>query len=71
MLEQYIKNRILKEKNSYLELEKYFKPINVSIDYMNKFSENEITKKKTFAKNTWRNCCNSLINYIPEAIEKR
>ena len=37
MLEQYIKNRILKEKNSLLELEKYFKPIDVSIDYMNKF----------------------------------
>ena len=33
------KNRILKVKNSSLELEKYFKPINVSVDDMGKFEK--------------------------------
>ena len=38
-------NRVLKVKNSPLELEQYFKPINVSIDNMDKFKEKEVTKK--------------------------
>ena len=49
------KNKILKVKSSSLELEKYFKPINVSVDDMGKFEEKEITKKRTFAKKTWYN----------------
>ena len=39
MLKQYMKNRILKVKNSPLKLEKNVKPSKVSIDYMNKFEE--------------------------------
>lgn len=40
-----VTNRVLKVKNSPLELEKYFKPINISIDNTDKFKEKEITKK--------------------------
>ena len=43
-------NRVLKVKNSPLELEQYFKPINVSIDNMDKFKEKEVTKKWLLAK---------------------
>ena len=43
------KKQSFKVNNSPLELEKYFKPIYLSI-YMAKFQENEITKKKIFAK---------------------
>ena len=44
------KDRLLKVKNSLIELKKYFKPINVSIDDMDKFEEKEI-QKRTIAKN--------------------
>ena len=43
------KNIILKVKNSLLDLEQNFKPMNVSIDDMDKFEQKE-TKKRTFAK---------------------
>ena len=39
------KKRILKVKNSPLELQKGFKPISITIADMDKFEENEITKK--------------------------
>ena len=44
------KNRVLKIKNSPVELEKEFKPSNGSIDDKDKFEEKELTKKRTFAK---------------------
>ena len=44
------------------------KPINRSIDDMDKFEEKEITKKNSFAKNTWYDCYNSLINFFHEPI---
>ena len=31
----------------------------------------ELTKKRTFTKNTWSNWSNWLINYISEPIKKR
>ena len=40
------KNRILKAINSSLELKRDFKPINVSVDGMNKFEGKEITKRE-------------------------
>ena len=33
---------------------------------MDKLKKKELTKKRTFAKNTWYNWHNWLINYIPE-----
>ena len=56
ILKKYIKNRILKVRNSPFELGKYFKPINISINNMDKFEEKEITKRQTFAKNIWYDC---------------
>ena len=47
---QYLKNRVLKIKNSPLEFEKDFKPINISIDNMDKFEGKKIKKKRRFAK---------------------
>ena len=44
------KTRILKVKKSRLKLKNDFKPINVSIDDMDKFEEKELTKKRAFAK---------------------
>ena len=46
------KNRFLKIKNSPLELEKYYKPIIVSIDDTDKFEEKEIIiiKKRNLTK---------------------
>ena len=44
------KNRFPKLKKNPLKLEKDFKPINVSVDDMDKFEEQEITKKRTFLK---------------------
>ena len=35
------KNRILKASNSHLELEKYFKSINVSLNDMDKLKKNK------------------------------
>ena len=44
---------VLKAKNNTLELENHFKPINTSLNDMNKFKKKELTKKGTFTKNTW------------------
>ena len=49
-LNNALQNKILKVKISRLELSKNFKPINVSIDDMDRLEEKKITKKKTFAK---------------------
>ena len=47
---QKYKNKLL--KNSILEIEKDFHPINISInDWVN--SKKELTKKRTFTKNTF------------------
>ena len=55
-------------KNSPLELETDFTPVSVSIDDMVKFEEKETMGKRTFAKNSWYDSYNWLINYIPESI---
>ena len=46
--------------------EKDFKPINISINDIDKFEKKELTKKIVFTKNTWYDCYDWLINYIPE-----
>ena len=51
-----LKDRELRDREIKLrkEIEElFFKSINVSIDDMNKFEENEETKKRPFAKSTW------------------
>lgn len=55
-------------KNSPLELETDFTPVSVSIDDMVIFEEKEIMGKRTFAKTSWYDSFNWLINYIPESI---
>ena len=51
---QKYKNKQL--KNSSLELENNFKPINISTNNMGKFEKiKELTKNRTLAKNTWFN----------------
>ena len=66
---QKYKNKQL--KNSSLELENNFKPINISTNNMDKFEKiKELTKNRTLAKNTWFNWYYQLINYIPESIKK-
>ena len=52
---KYTRNQSSQGKNSALELEKYFKPITVSVDEMDRFEEKEIMKKKITAKNLWYN----------------
>ena len=42
----------------------FFKSINASIEDLDKFEENEVTKKKLFPKSTWYDW---LINYIPDS----
>ena len=42
--------RVLKVKNNPLELEKDFKPINISINDIDKFEKKELTKKETSVK---------------------
>ena len=37
---------------------------------MNKFEKEELSKKRTFTKNTWYDWSDWLINYIPEPIKK-
>ena len=60
------KNKLL--KNSILEIEKDFHPINTSInDWVN--SKKELTKKRTFTKNIFYDQYDWLINYIPEPIK--
>ena len=61
------KKRVLNLNTSPLESKKYFKPIFVSIDNMDKFEEKEVMKERIFTKNTWYDW---LINYIPEPIKK-
>ena len=62
----FIRN-VRKYKNEYTEVkhlnntEKDVKPINRSITDMDKFEKKGITKKKSFAKNTWHDCYNSPI----------
>ena len=58
-------------KSSTLELENYFKSVNISVNDMDKFEKKKPTKKKTFTKNTWNDCYNWLINLIPEPIKSR
>ena len=66
---QKYKNKQL--KNSTLELENCFEQINISINYMDKFGKKELTKKRAFTENTWYDCYDWFINYIPEPIKKR
>ena len=40
--------RVLKVRNSPLELEKDFEPINISANDMDKFKKKKLTKKRTF-----------------------
>ena len=47
-----------------------FKPINISINNMDKFEKKELTKKRTFTKSTWYDQYDWLIKYIPEPIKK-
>ena len=68
MKHQKYKNKQL--KNNTFELENDFKPINIFINNMGKFEKKELTKKRTFTKNTWYDWHNWLMNYIPEPIEK-
>ena len=42
----------------------FFNPINASIEDLDKFEENEVTKKRLFPKSTWYDW---LINYIPDS----
>ena len=38
---------------------------------MDKFKEKELTKKRTFAKNTWFDWYDWLVNCIPEPMKKQ
>ena len=66
---QKYKNKQL--KNSALELENDFKSINISINDMDKFEKKELTKKRTFTKNTWWDWYDWLINYVAEPKRKK
>ena len=48
---------------SSLELGKDFKPINISINDVDKF-EKKLTKRRTFTNNTWSDWYDWLIDYI-------
>ena len=48
-----MKKGILKIQNSILNIEKNFKPCNVSTDDTDGYREKEISKTNTFVKNTW------------------
>ena len=43
-LNNILRNRVLKAKNSSLKLGKDFEPINISVNDMSKFEEKELTK---------------------------
>ena len=61
------------QKYKNKRLENNFKPINISMNDIDKFEKKkkkELTKKSTFTKNNWYDCYNWLINYIPESIKK-
>ena len=63
--------RVLKVNNSTLELERDFKPINISINDMGKFGKKKrTTNKRTFTKNCCYDWYDWLINYTPESIKK-
>ena len=47
------KNKSKQLKNSTLQLDNNFKPINISITDMDKFEKKKLTKKRTFTKNTY------------------
>ena len=51
-------------------LENNFIPTNISINEMDKFDKKELTKKRAFAKKTWYDWYDWLINYIPEPMKK-
>ena len=57
--------RVLKVRNSPLELEKDFNLIDKSITDMGKFKKKKTNKEKTFTKNMWHDQHDWLINYIP------
>ena len=57
-------------KNNTYELENCFKPINISINDMDKLEEKELLKKKTFRKLTWYDWYNWFVNCIPEPMRK-
>ena len=61
----YIHTKNPKVKNSPLEFEKDFKPINISVDDMNK-----LEKKRTNNKDVWHHWYDRLINYIPDLLKK-
>ena len=65
--QKYKNNRL---KKSIFEIENNFKPINISINYLDEFEKKELAKKRTFTKNTWHDWYNWLINYILEPIKK-
>ena len=62
---------ILKVNNSPVELGKDFKPINVSIDDMDKLKDKEITKQGTITKAICFNWYDWLINYIFKPIKRQ
>ena len=55
------------QKYKNKQIENNFKPINISINDIDKFEKKELTKKKTFTKNTSYDWYNWL---IPEPIKK-
>ena len=58
------------QKYKTKRLENDFKAINISINDMGKLEKTkELTKKRTFTKNTWDDWYDWLINYIPEPIK--
>ena len=52
------------------QLEKFFQIINIYITDADKSEKKELTKKRTFTKNTWCDWYDWFINYIPEPIIK-
>ena len=66
-------NHLRHQKYENKRLQNSFKSINISINDMDKFGEKkkELTKKRTFTKNTWYDWHDWLINYIPEPIKKQ
>ena len=52
------------QKYKNKRLENNFKTINISINDMDKFEKKELTKKRTFTKNTWYDWYDWLIYYI-------
>ena len=50
------------QKYKIKRLENNFKTINISTSDIDKFEKKELTKKRTFTKNTWYDCYDWLIN---------